>query len=133
MVVECVDAHEPWIQVSALLLQSKNNHRSSANQITDILRILKKVPGCEYASQLPKSCKMLVTVLSRYCQIPAYRYDLCPNPICTMVYRNQFKSLQSCPKCMSVRHPGRGKGCTMLYHSLVDHGRQLFGSETSAK
>ena len=124
---------EPWMRVSAMLLQSKNNHRSSANQITDILRILKEVPGCEYAAQLPRTCKMLVNVLSRYGQTPAYRYDLCPKSTCTMVYRNQFKSLQRCPKCCTLRHPGKGRGCTMLYHSLVDHARELFANEASAR
>ena len=121
------------MRVSALLLQSKNNHKSSAKQITDILRIIKEVPGCEYAAQLPKTCKMLVNVLSRYSQTPAYRYDLCPNATCTMVYRNQYKSAQRCPKCNTSRHPGKGRGCTMLYHSLVDHGRELFGNEASAR
>ena len=99
----------PWMRVSALLLQSKNNHKSSAKQITDILRIIKEVPGCEYAAQLPKTCKILVNVLSRYSQTPAYRYDLCPNATCTMVYRNQYKSARRCPKCNTSRHPGKGR------------------------
>lgn len=50
-----------------------------------------------------------------------------------MVHRNQYKSVQHCPKCNTSRHPGKGRGCTMLYHSLVDHGRELFGNEASAR
>jgi len=59
-----------------------------------------------------------------------YAYDICSMAKCSMVYRGEFRSYDSCPLCMTPRRGRNGKALQQLYYlPVADWLANLFTNE----
>lgn len=85
----------------------------------------------EVAQRVPTTFRQLARLLERAFGPVYYVYDACPGRSakkpCHLLYRCEYKDLDSCPKCGTPRRKPNGQAALLMpYHALHSYVQFLY-------